>query len=102
MTICLNVPEMPEHIIDNVHYTLYSDDGVYMIKVVNICDLLDRLYPHGHHNVDYMASGVATKKWCDENDSHYYARPREDFSIGEAVREAIANRKSCVVVEDLS
>ena len=102
MTCCYNIPETPEHKIDGVPYTLTSDDGVYMIKVVNILNLLDRLYPHGHHNVDYMASGVATKKWCDENDSHYYAAPREDFSIGMAIREAIEKGKSCVVVEDLS
>ena len=91
-----------DNTIDGVKYELCSDDGVYMVKVVNIGNLLDRLYPHGHHNVDYMRSGVATKEWCDENDSHYYAVPREDFSIMSAIREAIANRKSCVVVEDLS
>jgi len=102
MTCCFNTPETPEHKIDGVSYTLTSDDGVYMIKVVNICDLMDRLYPLGHYNVDYMTSGLATKKWCDENDSHYYAAPREDFSIAVAMREAIANRKSCVVIEDLS
>ena len=101
MTCCFNTPETPEHKIDGVSYTLTSDDGVYMIKVVNICDLMDRLYPLGHYNVDYMTSGLATKKWCDENDSHYYAAPREDFSIMAGIREAIANRKSCVVVEDL-
>ena len=88
--------------IDGVKYDLCSDDGVYMVKVVNIGNLLDRLYPHGHLGVDGYGERHSVKKWCDENDSHYYARPREDFSIGEAVREAIANRKSCVVVEDLS
>ena len=88
--------------IDGVKYDLYSDDGVYMVKAVDIWRLLGRLYPDGHHNVDYMTIGVATKKWCDENDSHYYAAPREDFSITIAIHEAIANGKSCVVVEDLS
>ena len=88
--------------IDGVKYDLYSEDGVYMIKVVNIWNLLDRLYPHGHHNVDYMTSGVATKKWCDKNDSHYYAASREDFSITDAIQEAVVEGKSCVVVEDLS
>ena len=102
MTCCFNISEIPQKTIDNVPYTLYSEDGVYMVKVVGIIDLLDRLYPNGHHNVDYMTSGVATKKWCDENDSHYYAAPREDFSIMTAIREAIEKGKSCVVVEDLS
>ena len=88
--------------IDDVKYELYSEYGIHMVKVVNILNLLDRLYPHGHHNVDYMASGVATKKWCDENDSHYYAAPREDFFIFRAVEEAIAEGKDVVVVEDLS
>ena len=67
MTCCYNIPETPEHKIDGAPYTLYSEDGVYMIKVVNICNLLDRLYPLGHHNVDYMDSGFATKIWCDKN-----------------------------------
>ena len=102
MTCCFNISEIPQKTIDNVPYTLYSEDGVYMVKVVGIIDLLDCLYPNGHHNVDYMASGVDTKKWCDENDSHYYAAPREDFSITRAVQEAIVEGKSCVVVEDLS
>tara|TARA_Y100000310_G_scaffold98052_1_gene95713 strand:- start:4830 stop:5138 length:309 start_codon:yes stop_codon:yes gene_type:complete len=102
MNCCYNIPETPEHKIDGVSYTLTSDDGVYMIKVVGIIDLLDRLYPHGHLGVDGYGERHSVKKWCDENNSHYYAAPREDFSIGTAIHEAIANRKSCVVVEDLS
>jgi hypothetical protein len=40
--------------------------------------------------------------WCDENNSHYYAKPREDFFIFRAVEEAIAEGNDIVVVEDLS
>ena len=99
--------------IDDVKYELYSEDGTHMVKVVNICNLMDRLYPEEWHepssttrpgwvDVDYKESSAAVMSWCDENNSHYYAAPREDFSIGTAIRDAIANRKSCVVVEDLS
>ena len=88
--------------IDGVKYDLYSDDGVYMVKAVDIWRLLGRLYPDGHHNVDYMTAALLLRKWCDENDSHYYAASREDFSITRAIREAIVEGKSCVVVEDLS
>ena len=91
------------HTVGGVKYTLYSEDGVHMVKIVNICDLMDHLYPHkAWMDVDYMTSGVATKKWCDENESHYYAAPREDFFMFVAVQETLAEGKDVVVVEDLS
>ena len=40
MTCCFNIPELPDQMIDDVPYTLYSDDGVYMVKVINVCDWL--------------------------------------------------------------
>ena len=99
---------MITHKVDNSHtvggakYILHSEDGVHMVKVVNIWNLLDCLYPHGHFGVDGYGERHSVKKWCDKNDSHYYEHPREDFSITRAVREAIVEGKSCVVVEDLS
>ena len=90
------------HTVGGVKYILHSEDGVHMVKVVNIIDLLNRLYPHGHFGVDGYGERHSVKKWCDKNDSHYYAHPREDFSITRAIREAIVEGKSCVVVEDLS
>ena len=99
---------MTTHKIDNSHtvggvkYTLYSKDGVHMVRVVNICDLLERLYPDGHLGVDGYGERHSVKKWCDENESHYYAAPREDFFMFVAVQETIAEGKDVVVVEDLS
>ena len=91
-----------DNTIDGVKYELYSKDGTHMVKVVNICDLLDHLYPHGHLGVDGYGERHSVKKWCDENESHYYGRPREDFFIFTAVEEAIIEGKDVVVVEDLS
>ena len=99
--------------IDDVKYELYSEDGTHMVKVVNICNLMDRLYPEEWHepssttrpgwmDVDYKESSTAVMSWCDENNSHYYAAPREDFFIFKAVGEAIVEGKDIVVVEDLS
>ena len=99
--------------IDGVKYELYSKDGTHMVKVVNICDLLNHLYPEeydstatatrwGWINMDYEESSAAVISWCDENKSHYYGRPREDFFIFTAVEEAIVEGKDVVVVEDLS
>ena len=90
------------HTVGGVKYTLHSEDGVHMVRVVNICDLLERLYPDGHLGVDGYGERHSVKKWCDENESHYYAAPREDFFIFKAVREALESRKDVVVVEDLS
>ena len=99
--------------IDGVKYNLHSEDGTHMVKVVNICDLLNHIYPEeydstytrprwGWINMDYKETGAAVMLWCDENNSHYYARPREGFFIFKAVQEAIVEGKDVVVVEDLS
>ena len=99
--------------IDGVKYELYSEDGTHMVKVVIICNLLDHLYPEVWHepssttrfgwmDVDYKESGAAVRSWCDANNSHYYAKPREDFFIFRAAEEAIAEGNDVVVVEDLS
>ena len=90
------------HTVGGVKYILHSEDGVHMVKVVNIWNLLDCLYPHGHFGVDGYGERHSVKKWCDENESHYYAAPREDFFIFKAVREALESSKDVVVVEDLS
>ena len=90
------------HTVGGVKYTLHSEDGVHMVKVVDIRNLLERLYPDGHLGVDGYGERHSVKKWCDENESHYYAAPREDFFMFVAVRETLAEGKDVVVVEDLS
>ena len=102
-----------DNTIDGVKYELYSEDGTHMFKVVNICDLLNHINSEeydsttsttrgGWINMDYKETGAAVMSWCDENNSHYYARPREGFFIFKAVQEAIVEGKDVVVVEDLS
>ena len=92
-------------VIDGVPYTLYSEDGVFMVKVVNICTLLTHIYGEeywGNFDITYEMSGKAVTEWCNKHDSHYYAAPREGFFIFKAVREALESSKDVVVVEDLS
>ena len=89
--------------IDGIPYTLYSEDGVFMVKSVNICDWLDHTYSTDwSKHPDYETSGNALMAWCEKNNSHYYAADREDFQMFKAVREAIEAGKDTVVVEDLS
>ena len=103
MTCCFNVPETPKQTVDDVPYTLYSDDGVYMVKVINVCDWLDHTYSKDwDKHPDYETSGKDLKAWCKKNNSYYYARDRADFSLAEAVQLSIENGKDTVVVEDLS
>jgi hypothetical protein len=77
------------------------------IEVVNICDLLEILFPgyweagkYKDHTWDVTSKAVI--KWCEDNDAHYYGAPRESFSIYTGIREAEAAGKSKVVVEDMS
>ena len=89
----------------DVPFQMYSEDGVRMIKVVNVCDLLDYFYGDAwfkQGGPDYQTTSKAVAEWCNDNDSHYYAADREDFFEFIAVREAIESKKDCVVVEDLS
>ncbi len=80
------------------------------VKVVNICDLLITLFGPNHYStfsgmpgyVEYGAQCAAVIKWCKENNAHYYAADREDFSQYEAQSQAAALNLSTVVVEDLS
>ena len=91
------------NVMDGVPYTLYSEDGVFMVKSVNICDWLDRTYSTDwSKHPDYETSGKALMEWCENNNSYYYAADREDFQMFLAVREAIEAGKDTVVVEDLS
>ena len=90
-------------VLGGLRYTLYSEDGVFMVKCVNICDWLDFTYGDDFmSHPDYETTGKELMAWCAVNNSHYYARDREDFFIHTAIREAIENGKDTVVVEDLS
>ena len=74
-----------------------------MVKCVNICHWLDFTYGDDFmSHPDYETTGKALMEWCEANNSHYYARCREDFVIHTAIREAIENGKDTVVVEDMS
>ena len=90
-------------VLGGLRYTLYSEDGVFMMKCVNICDWLDFTYGDDFmSHPDYETTGKELIAWCAVNNSHYYARDREDFFIHTAIREALENGKDTVVVEDLS
>ena len=90
-------------VLGGLRYTLYSEDGVFMMKCVNICDWLDFTYGDDFmSHPDYETTGKELMAWCAVNNSHYYARDRENFFIHTAIREALENGKDTVVVEDLS
>ena len=79
-------------------------DGV---KVINICEWLTQAYGEDYWNSrigypDYEQTGRELMAWCADNDSAYWAAPREDFLITSAVKFAKERGNSMVVVEDLS
>jgi len=81
-------------------------DSYGNVDVINICDLLEFLFPDyfdtGWMSLSFEEEGAVTRKWMEENDAYYYCKPREDFFVGEAVREAAAAEKYICVVEDMS
>jgi hypothetical protein len=90
-------------VLGGLRYTLYSEDGTFMVKCVNICHWLDFTYGDDFmSHPDYETTGKALMEWCEANNSHYYAAEREDFFIHTAISEAVKAGKDTVVVEDMS
>ena len=65
------------------------------IKVINICDVI-------HYDTPWEESKAVLEALCKDTGFAYYGRPREDFSVWEAVSIAKAAGNPGVVVEDLS
>ena len=77
------------------------------IATVNICDLLDLLYPgywsaRRYLNIDYADSQSVIEEWCATHGAYYYSAPRDEFSVSDAVLNAADRGLSVVVLEDLS
>ena len=77
------------------------------VKVIGICDLMEQLFPGYWDNLnflkyDYETTSKAVREWCEANNAHYYAQPKEKFWVPIGVGEAIELGKPIVVVEDLS
>ena len=69
------------------------------VSVVNVCDIMDEL---GLRGLDFQSCSAVIMAWVRDNDGHYYAETRENFSEWMAIEEARGLGKSLVVVEDLS
>lgn len=74
------------------------------VFVYNICDWLDAEFGA---DMDYFGMDIEIvnerfRQFCEANGFHYYARPRESFSIHEAICETKLFGKTKVIVEDLS
>lgn len=77
-------------------------DLFYIMLTLNICDLLDELFPNNGWYNEYALAQKRVAQWCLENDAYHYARDRESFSRAEAFRLAQEAGCSIVVLEDLS
>lgn len=66
------------------------------VEVVSICSI------EIPDSMTYAESGVFLREWCAKNGASYYAAPREQFDRLAAIRLAIREGNSKVVVEDLS
>ena len=77
------------------------------VATVNICDLLDLLYPgywsaRRYLDIDYADSQSVIEEWCSAHGAYYYSAPRDEFSVSDAVLITAARGLSVVVLEDLS
>ena len=93
--------KMTDGTINGVPYQM--SDNVWLaqkgIKIVNIVKLLNAIAKGVD---DYQAESQIVQKWVAENDAHFYGRPKDGFSMQEAVTEAKNAGKEIVVIEDIS
>lgn len=79
---------------------LESWDG---ITEYSIHEILDMHWPGGYaERPSYEEQCVVFRAFCEENNIHYYARPREDFFAYEGWEEARKAECTGLVMEDLS
>ena len=95
----MSILELGDQMIDSL-CKLAPEKVEKTIDVYGICSVMDEIDPEG--KLSYMESGDKLMEWCDTHDAIYYARPRESFSLDEAIEQARKEGKSRVVVEDLS
>ena len=70
-------------------------------KVINICDWIRAAYGDNEPEIETCVKDF--KEWMKSHSAvHYYARGGERFFVREGIVEAIRNKKSVVLVEDLS
>ena len=77
------------------------------VKVISIIEWINHAYGEDYWDgvegrPDYEQVTQDLMAWCADNDSAYWAAPREDFFIHTAVDYAKARGHKRVVVEDLS
>lgn len=72
------------------------------IKVTGVCTVLENKLGKDWWKANYEEHSKIVQEYLKENDAHYYAKPKEDFFLWEAVEEAEALGKKEVVVEDMS
>jgi len=86
---------------------IVSMQQIEAVEQIGICKLLDIIFPGYWDNTNFLkysyeetCAGVV--EWCNKNNAHYYARPKESYFPNIGVAEAIKLGKTKVVLEDLS
>jgi len=98
--------QLKNYQIDGVPYTLYSSNGVEMIKVVWINDLLlkilpdyQKYFPMKNNKIEWEQRCEVIEGWIEKNNAHYYISETEDVSVVEVMTAAAKSKKDCVVIE---
>ena len=80
-----------------------TGDTVTGPGIIGICTLMDVLNPGLSIDPEVLdRTDEPVLEWLQFHDVYHYSRPRESFTLFEAVGEAVAAGKTYVLVEDLS
>ena len=96
--------------IDDIKAAYISDDILEMTVVSGVTVIHDWYFVKAYAeklgcemwDVEYAETGAVLKHFEQQNSSWYYAAPKEDYNVGEAVRQALAEGRKYVVVENMS
>jgi len=75
------------------------------IMVITVTDVITDLYGPDFYtpiNYDLEVETALVRRYCDDSNFHYYAKPKDSFSLYEALKEASNKYCEGVVIECLS
>lgn len=97
--------------LDDIKAAHIADDVFEMTNISGVTVITDWYFVKAYMaklgsecmwEAEYAETGAVLKLFQEQNSCSYYAAPKEDYNIGEAVSQALKEGKKYVIVENMS
>jgi len=90
----------------DVPYTLYSSNGVEMVKFIFVNDLLSKImpeynkfFPYPNKHIEWQERCEIIEDWISQNNAHYYFNDNKEIDATSIFSDTIKNNKDSVVID---